>query len=89
MKDLYLTMLKGRRGVDRYLNYPTCYLANSPDRIRSVTRAFQSVEFVNFQRTGQMDYYLPLVLRPIGRAIDRLEAYLGRPGILLAVRAVK
>jgi SAM-dependent methyltransferase len=88
-KDLYLTLLHGKRGVDRYANYPTCYRANSPDQVRAHTGAFRSVQFVNFQKIGQLNYYLPGALRPVGHLIDRAEAALGRPGTMLAVRAVK
>ncbi len=89
IKDLYLTLLRGRRGVDRYANYPTCYRANSPDQIRAHTGAFRSVQFINFQSAGQLNYYLPGPLRPVGHLIGRAEAALGRPGTILAVRAVK
>ncbi len=89
VKDLYLTLLRGKRGVDRYANYPTCYRTNSPDQIRRYTRSFRSVQFINFHQVGQLNYYLPGPLRPVGHLVDRLEAALGRPGMILAVRAVK
>jgi SAM-dependent methyltransferase len=88
-KDLYLTLLRGKRGVDRYVNYPTCYRTNKPAQIRAYTRVFRSVEFINFQRVGQLNYYLPRILRPLGHAIDRAEIAIGKPGMILAVRAVK
>jgi SAM-dependent methyltransferase len=89
VKDLYLTLLRGRRGVDRYGNYRTCYRTNSPTQVESFTGQFRSVEFVNFQKIGQVDYYFPRLLRPIGHAIDRAESLLGLPGMLLGIRAAK
>ena len=89
VKDLYLTLLRGKKGIDRYSNYPTYYRANSPRRIRTQARKFRTVECVNFQRASQLDFYLPRMLRLLGHAIGRAEALLGLPGVILAVRVTK
>jgi hypothetical protein len=89
VKDLYLGLLRGRRGLDRYANYPTFYRSNSPAQIERCAHGFRSLEFVNFQRVGQLNYYLPRLLRPVGWGLDRLEMALSLPGTILSVRAVK
>jgi SAM-dependent methyltransferase len=89
VKDLYLTWLRGRRGVERYANYPVHYRANRPEQLAAQLEGFGSVECVGFARPGQLDYYLPRLLRPTFAWLDRRAIARGRPGTLLAVRATK
>lgn len=90
IKELYLNGLLGRRGTEkRYENYPTFYRCNRPDEVRRFAAKFRSCEAINFSRVGQVDSYLPRFLGPLTRAMDRRAIRRGRPGTLLAVRAVK
>jgi hypothetical protein len=89
LKDWYLGRIHGRRGVNRYENYPVHYRSNTPARVRRLAAGFSEVTARNFGRVGQLDYYVPRPLRPLGRALDRIEAALGLPGSVLVVRAVK
>lgn len=89
VKDFYLDLLHGRRGVERYENYDVFYRTNTPRQIQAFTRAFTSTTVLNFLRVGQMDFYLPPGFRWLGRWADRAAIGGGRPGNLLAVRVRK
>lgn len=89
LKDRYLDLLLGRRREGRYANYPVHYRTNTPDQVRHYASAFSSCEVVSFSKVGECDYYLPRVLRPAGRAIDRRAIRRGKPGSVLVVHAVK
>lgn len=89
VKDFYLNRLLGERGTQRYENYPVYYRSNTPEQIRHYARRFTSSEFVNFSRVGQCNSYFPRVLHPLGNLWDRRALRIGKPGALLAVRAVK
>jgi SAM-dependent methyltransferase len=89
IKDIYLRFLRGKRGTQRYENYPAHYRCNTPAQISRYATAFAECEFVSFGRAGQLDYYVPRVLRPLVNCIDRWDLQHNRPGSLLAVRAVK
>jgi len=64
VKDLYLRLLSGRRGVDRYENYETFYRSNTPDDVSRLARRFAPASFINFSRVGQWSPYFPA---PCGR----------------------
>jgi SAM-dependent methyltransferase len=89
VKDMYLRFLLGRRGEERYENYPVFYRSNSPAQIRLLARRFRSCEFYNFARVGQCNSYFPPPLRPFVNAWDRRALRRNRPGVLLAVRVQK
>jgi SAM-dependent methyltransferase len=89
VKDAYLSALMGKRGAERYENYPVYYRTNSPRQIARLARRFRACDFINFAREGQLEGYLPRVLHPLARRLDRAAIRGGRPGTLLAVRAVK
>ncbi len=88
-KELLLNRLRGRRGVQRYENYPTWYRANSPRQIQRSVQPGAKCEFVNFGRVGQLDFYYPGPLVPVAHGIDRTMEFLGLPGSLLAIRIQK
>jgi SAM-dependent methyltransferase len=88
LKDLYLNAVVGKNG-DRYENYPTCYLANSPRQIRRCASDFSRLDFLSLQQVGQCNTYFPSWLRPVGRLVDRAIIAAGLPGSILFVRAVK
>jgi SAM-dependent methyltransferase len=88
-KDIYLNLLLGHRGSDRYENYPVFYRCNHPTRIARYARRFQSCECINFGRIGQLNACLPRQLQPLVGLVDRWMLSRRQPGSLLAVRAVK
>jgi SAM-dependent methyltransferase len=85
IKDRYLDRVRGVRGSERYRNYPTHYLVNSPRGIRRYAGPFRCIQFMNIHRIGQLDYYFPDSLKPIAHFLDRLCMVLPVPGSLLAV----
>lgn len=89
IKDFYLNMLHGKRGDNRYENYPTFYRSNTPHSIHRFAEHFQRCDTWTFSRVGQLDYYYPPRLRGIGRTIDRITLGLGMAGNTIIVRAVK
>jgi SAM-dependent methyltransferase len=89
LKDLYLNWLRGRRGADRYENYPVHYRCNTPRQILRYVRRFRACDFLEFARVGQLNYYVPRPLRPLTDWLDRRALARGKPGTVLAVRAVK
>jgi SAM-dependent methyltransferase len=89
VKDLYLNFLWGKRGLERYENYPVYYRANTPQQILRHVRRFRAHDFINFAREGQSNYYFPRLLHPVANWIDRRAIGKGQPGTLLAVRVVK
>ncbi len=89
LKDIYLNRALGKRGVERYENYPTFYRANSPAKIASAAAAFRSSTFLSFARIGQLDNYTPQFLRPAMHLLDRTLMSLRCPGSVLAIRLQK
>jgi hypothetical protein len=80
----------GRRTGERWhAKFPTFYRINSPAAIRRQTRTFSSCQFVGFSRVGQLDEYVPSILRPLMHAVDRFSIAIRLPGSLLAVRLQK
>lgn len=89
IKPLYLWLIKGERGKDRYENYPVHYKANTPEALRHQARKFSDIETINFSREGQWSCYFPRPLRPLVDRLDRRSISAGLPGTLLMVRAKK
>lgn len=89
IKDIYLNLLHGRRGEERYENYGVYYRSNTPRQIAEQTRAFASSEVLNFHRDDQLDYYFPKSLQGLSRAYERYGIRKGKPGCVLAVRVQK
>jgi SAM-dependent methyltransferase len=89
LKDFYLNRVVGSIQDGRYENYPVQYRCNTPVQVAHYASQFSRCECVNFARVGQCDYYLPRVLKPVGRMLDRHALATGRPGTVLAVRACK
>jgi SAM-dependent methyltransferase len=72
LKDLYLDRLDGARGAERYLNYPTFYRANCRRDLERAAVGFAAMDLIPLWKAGQLDYYLPRLLRPPFRALDWL-----------------
>jgi SAM-dependent methyltransferase len=89
LKDRYMNLLLGRRGEERYRNYPVYYRSNTPQQLARLTRQFASLEVVNFSRVGQCNAYYPRCFHSVANCLDRWSIRRGKPGTLLAVRVVK
>lgn len=70
LKDVYLTLIHGERGEDRYLNYKTFYRANSMRDLAKAATNFQTMEYIPLWKSGQLDFYLPSYFRWPFRCID-------------------
>ena len=73
LKELYLNRLRGKRGEDRYENYPTYYRANTVGAVKRYAPLFRKHHFAYWHRYGEIDHYLPKVLRPLGWGVDALS----------------
>jgi SAM-dependent methyltransferase len=89
VKDIYLDLLHGKRGEERYENYETHYRTNTPAQVAGLVKSFSNCTVLNFRQVGQLDYYFPKPLRWTGRIIDRLAMRMDWPGSVLAVRVEK
>lgn len=89
VKDLYLNHVLGRRGSERYENYPVHYRCNTPEQIKRYVGRFRSCEFINFSRVGQLNPYFSKALHGVANFLDRRALKQGKPGTLLAIRVVK
>lgn len=89
LKGFYLNTLRGRRGVERYENYPTVYRINSPRQVARYSGGFASTECASLLRPGQMDYYLPRFARWPAHALERVAGFLHMPGAILVIRLGK
>jgi len=89
LKTLYLNLLYGARGSERYEDYPVYYRTNTPEQVRRFATQFRSVDLINFSRIGQWSPYLPKALRPLADQWDRRTIRQGGPGTLLLIRAEK
>lgn len=89
VKTAYLDAMHGRRGEQRYANYPVHYRLNSPRSIARYARAFVSIEVINLARVGAEDDNLPRILHPINHWLDQILERVGAPGSNLAVRLVR
>lgn len=89
LKRGYLNLILGRRGIDRYEDYPVFYRTNTPAEVRRLAVDFRSLDFINFSRVGQWSPYLPGPVRPLADLWDRHAIGRGSPGTLLAIRATR
>lgn len=89
IKDFYLNMLHGRRGTERYENYPAFYRCNTPDDIRRYARKFSQCDCISLARVGQCNPYFPRVLHRLSEWHDRRAIQRNKPGTILAIRLQK
>jgi SAM-dependent methyltransferase len=89
LKDLYLNLVFGRRGIDRHENYPTYYRSNTPEQLEGLTRSFSQREIIELHHPSLWSSAYPRVLRPFIDALERRRIRQGRPGINLILRVVK
>jgi hypothetical protein len=78
-----------RRAARCSENRPVHYRCNAPADAARCARAYPSCEFVSFSRVGQCNYYHPRLVHRLADRLDRRAIRLGKPGVLLAIRAVK
>jgi SAM-dependent methyltransferase len=88
-KELYMRWLMGRRGEERYLNYPVFYRCNSPAQIERHAGSFARREIINFARIGQHRPIVPSWLHGLSDRLDRWVIDHDKPGTLLLLRLVK
>jgi SAM-dependent methyltransferase len=89
LKDLYLGLLHGKRGTDRYANYPVYYRCNAPEQVLKCAHGFRQCGIASLTCVGQLKYYLPAPLHPLLVRLDKWDLRTNRPGPNLVVRAVK
>jgi SAM-dependent methyltransferase len=89
VKDLYLNKLHGKRGEERYENYPVFYRINTPRQVANLTADFSASTILNFNRIGQLDFYVPKKLRWLAHSMDSLAIRAGWPGSVMAMRVEK
>lgn len=88
-KDSYLDRLQGKRGTERYANYPVHYKLNTPRAVSTHAAAFHHVDFINLSRVGAEDFNIPPRLRAVSHVVDHALEALGAPGSNLAFRMVR
>ena len=88
-KDVYLDLLHGKRGIDRYCNYPVQYRLNTPRQVRRYASDFLGAEFLSLSRIGAEDGNLPRWLRPMNHFVDHVLHFVGAPGSNLAYRLTR
>ncbi|HTR14156.1 MAG TPA: class I SAM-dependent methyltransferase [Roseiarcus sp.] len=89
VKELYMRWLRGRRGEERYLNYPVFYRCNTPRQIEAETQGFAEHHVINFSGVGQHRHAFPQWLYPLSDQFDRWIVNNNKPGTLLMLRLVK
>lgn len=88
-KDAYLDLLHGRRGIDRYCNYPVQYRLNTPRQVRKYASGLLNAEFLSLTRIGAEDGNVPRWLRPLNHFVDHVLQFVGAPGSNLAYRLTR
>jgi SAM-dependent methyltransferase len=89
LKEAYLDRLHGKRGVERYEDYPVHYRTNTPEAVRGFGSSFRKVDLVPFARPGVWGGLLPRPLRPLAERYDRWAMAHDKATTLLAIRAEK
>lgn len=87
LKTAYLNLVHGRRGTERYADYPVYYRTNTSKQIELHARNFRSLEVMMFGATGNVASYAPRPLQPVVRSIDKLAYRLFRQSINILIRA--
>jgi len=87
LKTKYLNLLQGKRGTERYEDYPVYYRTNTVRQIRRHARQFRTVRTDLFGAIGNVASYAPRPLQPMVRAVDSLTYRLLGQSINIAIRA--
>jgi SAM-dependent methyltransferase len=87
LKTRYLDFVQGKRGTERYADYPVYYRTNTREQIVRVAKGFRTVQTLTFGATGAVASYAPQPLQPIVRSVDRLAYKLRGQAINIIIRA--
>ena len=89
IKEHYLHLLHGKRGEERYENYPVFYRLNTPEAVEKHVSRFSERTYLNLYRPNQLNFYMPSPLRSFGSALNGVSHAVGFPGTILCVRLQK
>ena len=87
LKTKYLDLLRGKRGTERYVDYPVYYRTNTVRQISRHARPFRAIRTDLFGATGNVASYAPGRLQPVVRAVDSLAYRLLGQSINILIRA--
>jgi len=87
LKTKYLDLVQGRRGTERYEDYPVYYRTNTVRQIRWHARQFRAIRTDLFGATGTVASYAPTRLQPLVRAVDSVLYRLLGQSINIVIRA--
>jgi SAM-dependent methyltransferase len=87
LKTRYLDLVQGKRGTERYADYPVYYRTNTPEQVRRMARDFRAVNTLPFGATGIVAAYAPPRLRPLVRTLDGVAYRLRGQCINIVIRA--
>jgi SAM-dependent methyltransferase len=87
LKTTYLNLVQGKRGVDRYADYPVYYRTNTAKQVQRLARGFRTLRTDMFGAEGIIASYAPRPLQPVVRSIDRLAHGLLGQSTNLVIRA--
>jgi SAM-dependent methyltransferase len=89
LKTAYLNLLHGRRGSERYEDYPVFYRTNTRRKVSKWARGFTEVSTIPCGPVGQVAYYVPERLQAPVRSFDKFVYRLIPEPMNLTIRAVK
>jgi SAM-dependent methyltransferase len=87
LKTKYLDLVQGKRGTERYADYPVYYRTNTVSQISRHARQFRVIRTDLFGATGVVASYAPERLQPIVCAVDSLAYRLFGQSINIVIRA--
>ena len=87
LKTKYLDLVQGKRGTERYADYPVYYRTNTVRQISRHARQFRAIRTDLFGATGIVASYAPGRLQPIVCAVDSLAYRLLGQSINIVIRA--
>lgn len=87
LKTKYLDLVQGKRGTERYADYPVYYRTNTVRQIGRHARQFRATRTDLFGATGIVASYAPGRLQPIVCAVDSLAYRLLGQSINIVIRA--
>jgi SAM-dependent methyltransferase len=87
LKSKYLDLLQGKRGTERYADYPVYYRTNTARQVRRHARQFRAVRTELIGAPGMVASYAPRRLQPVVRAVDDLAYRLLGQSINIVIRA--
>ena len=89
LENFYLKYLHAHLADPEYRHYPAFYRCNCPADVERSAASFRDMRFLNFNKPGQVNSYLPKALRPVFTMYDRWLIRRGKPGALFAIRIAR